>query len=212
MTMPLYLEVMTLPKSLVVVLAMLTLCVLSSCSIQKRTTAPGWHVEKASRMSRQAGPSNSLSPDVKSESPALTRMKRISPRALDWTTGRFPADTSAVDAMARRKVKRALRREIRFREQIVAFPGAGAIRLVTPEAIADMWHDRAERISGEQGQPLSKVAPDEFARLEHLRDLDQESMQDLKRKMMIKFFVGLVVGFALLPLFVYAILSLSLYL
>ena len=114
--------------------------------------------------------------------------------------------------MARRKVKRALRREIRFREQIVAFPGAGAIRLVTPEAIADMWHDRAERISGEQGQPLSKVAPDEFARLEHLRDLDQESMQDLKRKMMIKFFVGLVVGFALLPLFVYAILSLSLYL
>ena len=201
---------MTLPKSLVVVLAMLTLCVLSSCSIQKRTTAPGWHVEKASRVFRQAGPSTSLTPPVQPDPTTLTRMKRISPRALDWTTGSFPADTSAVDAKARRKVKRALRREIRFREQIVAFPGAGAIRLVKPEAIADMWHHRAERISGEQGQPLSKVAPDEFARLEHLRDLDQESMQDLKRKMMIKFLVGLVVMLALLPLFVYAFLFLAL--
>ena len=201
---------MTLPKSLVVVLAMVTLGLLAGCSVQKRTTAPGWHVEKASRMSRHAGPSNSLSLDVKSESPALQRMNRLPPRALDWTTGSFPADTSTVDAKARRKVKRALRREIRFREQIVAFPSAGAIRLVKPEAIADMWHHRAERISGEQGQPLSKVAPGEFARLEHLRDLDQETMQDLKAKMMIKFFVGLVVGLALLPLFVYAILFLSL--
>ena len=151
------------------VLALLACAMLSSCSVQKRTTAPGWHVEKASGWFRQAGPSNSLTPQVKPDLPMLTRMNRLPPRTLGWTMRRFPADTSAVDAKARRKVKRALRREIRFREQIVMFPRAGAIRLVKPEAIADLWHDRAERLSGEQGQPLSKVAPDEFARLERLR-------------------------------------------
>lgn len=40
---------MTSPKPLVVGLAMLTLCVLAGCSLQKRTTAPGWYVERASR-------------------------------------------------------------------------------------------------------------------------------------------------------------------
>ena len=86
------------------------------------------------------------------------------------------------------------------------FPRAGAIRLVKPEAIADLWHDRAERLSGEQGQPLSKVAPDEFARLERLRDPDLETMQDLKAKTVIKVLAGLVVGLALLPLLLLALL------
>lgn len=40
---------MTLPKSLVGLLAMTAGCLLSSCSAQKRTTAPGWHIERASR-------------------------------------------------------------------------------------------------------------------------------------------------------------------
>ena len=40
---------MTLPKSLVGLFAMTAACLLSSCSVQKRTTAPGWHVERSSR-------------------------------------------------------------------------------------------------------------------------------------------------------------------
>ena len=51
MNMPFYLGIMTLPKSLVVVLAVLMLCVLSGCSVQKRTIAPGWHVEKRGKVS-----------------------------------------------------------------------------------------------------------------------------------------------------------------
>ena len=187
------------------VLALLACAMLTGCSVQKRTTAPGWHVEKASKVFRQAGPSSSLTPAVRSEPLALKRMNRIPPRALHWTTSTFPADTLVVDAKARRKVKRALRREIRYREQIVMFPSAGAFSLVEPEVIADMWHDRAERISGEQGQPLSNVAPDEFARLERLRDPDLETMQDLKAKMVIKVLIGLVVGLALVPILLYAL-------
>ena len=40
---------MTLPKSLVGWFAMTAACLLSSCFVQKRTTSPGWHVERSSR-------------------------------------------------------------------------------------------------------------------------------------------------------------------
>ena len=40
---------MTLPNSLVVLLAMTAACLLSSCSVQKRTISPGWHIERSSR-------------------------------------------------------------------------------------------------------------------------------------------------------------------
>ena len=33
----------------VAVLTLLACAMLSSCSVQKRTTAPGWHVERSSR-------------------------------------------------------------------------------------------------------------------------------------------------------------------
>lgn len=40
---------MTLPKSLVGLFTMTAACLLSSCSVQKRTTSPGWHIERSSR-------------------------------------------------------------------------------------------------------------------------------------------------------------------
>ena len=171
---------MTLPKSLVVALPVLMLCVLSSCSVQKRTTALGWHVEKAPSLFHRAGPSTSLTLDVKAELPALQRMNRLPPRALDWTTSRLPADTSAVDAKVKKKVRRALRREIRIREDLLMFPLGSAIGLRKREA--EKWHDRAEQICNEQGQFLNEVAPDEFARLESLRYPGRETLQELKTR------------------------------
>jgi len=73
---------MTLPKSLVVVPAVLMLCVLSSCSIQKRTTAPGWHVERASR---QASTVQVHTPVANDDSKRASRLQRrlepVVPRA-----------------------------------------------------------------------------------------------------------------------------------
>ena len=180
MNMLIYLVLMTLPKSLLVVLALLTLCLLAGCSVQKRTTAPGWHVEKATNLFHQAGASSSLMPDTKSESPALTRMNRIPPRALDWTPKQAPMDTSRVNARVKRQVKRALRREIQFREQVLMFPRGLARGL--NEWHADNWHERAEKRSEAQGQPLSELAPDELAKLEHLQNPSRETMQKLKTR------------------------------
>lgn len=172
---------MTLPKSLVCWFAVLAVLWLTGCSVQKRTTAPGWHVEKAPSLFHQiGGPSASLTLDVKAELPALQRMNRLPPRALDWTTSRLPADTSAVDAKVKKKVRRALRREIRIREDLLMFPLGSAIGLRKREA--EKWHDRAEQICNEQGQFLNEVAPDEFARLESLRYPGRETLQELKTR------------------------------
>ena len=172
---------MTLPKSLVCWFAVLAVLWLTGCSVQKRTTAPGWHVEKAPSLFHQiGGPSASLTLDVKAELPALQRMNRLPPRALDWTTSRLPADTSAVDAKVKKKVRRALRREIRIREDLLMFPLGSAIGLRKREA--EKWHDRAEQICKEQGQFLNEVAPDEFARLESLRYPGRETLQELKTR------------------------------
>jgi hypothetical protein len=180
MNMPIYLGIMTLPKTLVVVLAMLTLCLLAGCSVQKRTTAPGWHVEKATNLFHQTGPSSCLTPDAKSESPSLARMNRIPPRVLERTTSAFPADTSAVDAELRKQVTRALQREIKKRTALLMFPNGLSSDLRKRKA--EKWHDRAEQICKEQGQFLNDVAPDEFAKLESLRYPGRETMKELKRK------------------------------
>ena len=159
-------------------LALFACALLSSCSVQKRTTAPGWHVEKRGKVFRQAVPSSSLTPAVMSEPLALQRMNRIPPRALAWKTRTFPADTLVVDAKLRKQVTRALGREIRCREQIVMFPRGLLSGLMKREA--EQWHEKAEQICKEQGQFLNDVAPDKFARAERLRYPGQEMRQDLK--------------------------------
>ena len=81
--MPIYLRLMTLPKSLVVVPAMLACALLLSCSVQKRTTAPGWHIERASRrapsiQAQSPKPQNNPKRAGRDES----RLKPINLRAL----------------------------------------------------------------------------------------------------------------------------------
>ena len=198
---------MKLPKSLVVLLAMTAACLLSSCSVQKRTTAPGWHVEKASGWFRQAGPSSSLAPQVKPDLPTLTRMKRLPPRALDWTTSTLPTDTSAVDAKVKRQVTSALRREIRVREELLMFPRLPPSVSELKKADAEKWHNRAEQICKEQGQFLSEVAPDEFARLESLRYPSRDTMKELKQRKKRRVVAGstFVLVFTVLLLFLLAI-------
>lgn len=80
--MPIYFGIMTLPKSLVVVMAVLMLCVLSGCSVQKRTTAPGWHIERASRQApsvqaQSPKPQNNLKRECRDQ----RRLKLVVPRA-----------------------------------------------------------------------------------------------------------------------------------
>ena len=181
------------------VLALLACAMLTGCSVQKRTTAPGWHVEKASGWFRKAGPSSSLTPQVKPDLPTLTRMKRLPPRALHLTTSTLPADTSAVDAKVKRQVTSALRREIELREANLMFPHGLSNGFRKREA--EKWHDKAEQLCLEQEQFLNEVAPDEFARLESLRYPSRETMQELKRKkrlIILAPFVALMAVIALL--------------
>jgi len=189
------------------VLALLACAMLSGCSIQKRTTAPGWHVEKASRVSRQAGPSSSLTPQVKTDPPTLTRMNRLPPRSVEWKTSAFPADTSVVDAKVKRKVTSALRREIRVREELLMFPRLPSSVSELKKADAEKWHNRAEQICKEQGQFLSEVAPDEFARLESLRYPSRDTMKELKQRKKRRAVAGstFVLVFTVLLLFLLAI-------
>lgn len=80
--MPIYLGLMTLPKSLVAVLAVLMLCVLSGCSVQKRTTAPGWHIERASREALSVQAQRPKPQDnLKRECRDRRRLKLVVPRA-----------------------------------------------------------------------------------------------------------------------------------
>ena len=204
--MPFYLGIMTLPKSLVVVPAVLMLCVLSSCSIQKRTTAPGWHVENAPKVFRQAGPSNSLSLDVKFEPPALQRLDRLPPRALSWTTSTLPTDTSAVDAKVKSQVTGALRKEIRVREKLLMFP-RGPLS-AWRKAEAEKRHNSAEQICKEQGLYLSEVAPDEFARVEKLRYPSRDTMKELKRRKTSTVVVLVLLSIGAIAYFLYLLSSL----
>ena len=198
---------MTLPKALAGWFAILAVFWITGCSVQKRTTAPGWHVEKASGGFRQAGPSSSLTPQVKPDLPTLTRMKRLPPRALDWTTSTFLADTLVVDAKLRKQVTRALQREIELREANLMFPHGLSNGFRKREA--EKWHDKAEQRCLEQEQFLNEVAPDEFARLESLRYPSRETMQELKRKkrliILAPFVVLMAVIALLLPLIAGAI-------
>ena len=158
-------------------------------------------------MSRQAGPSSFLTPQVKPDLPTLTRMKRLLPRALDWTTSTFLADTSVVDAKLRKQVTRALQREIELREANLMFPHGLSNGFRKREA--EKWHDKAEQRCLEQEQFLNEVAPDEFARLESLRFPSRETMQELKRKkrliILAPFVVLMAVIALLLPLIAGAI-------
>ena len=197
---------MTLPKSLAGWFAVLAVFWLTGCSVQKRTTAPGWHVEKASRVSRQTGPSSSLTIQVKTDPLTLTRMNRLPPRAVEWTTSAFPADTSVVDAKVKRKVRSALRIEIRMREDLLMFPNRTTIGLREQEA--EKWHDRAEQICKEQEQFLHEVAPDEIARLESLRDPSRETMQELKRKKRLTIWALILSPFVLLAVLIALLLPL----
>ena len=191
---------MTWSKSLVGWIAILAVFWLTGCSVQKRTTTPGWHVEKRGKVFRQAVPSSSLTPAVMSEPLALQRMNRIPPRALAWKTRSFPADTLVVDAKLSKQVTRALRREIRCREQIVMFPrglSSGAMKCG-----AERWRDKAEQRCKDHGQFLSEVAPDEFARAERLCYPDQEVRQDLKgRKIFLIVLWSVLAAYALVLTF-----------
>jgi len=198
---------MTLPKSLVVVPAVLMLCVLSSCSIQKRTTAPGWHVEKAPSLFHPiGGPSSSLTPAVRPEPLALQRLDRLPPRALDWTKSRFPADTSAVDAKVKRQVKRALRREIQTRKRMLMYPQG--LRKNVNERVADELHAKAVRQCLAQGKQLNELAPEEFAQLEHLQNPSCQTLRALKVRKFVEI-VGLIVlaAFDFFLIFLVVVLS-----
>ena len=193
---------MILPKTLAGWIAILAVFWITGCSVQKRTTAPGWHVEKTTGWFRQAGPSSSLTPQVNPDLPSLTRMKRLPPRALDWTTSIFLADTLEVDAKLRKQVWRALKHEIELREANLMFPHGLSNGFRKREA--EKWHDKAEQLCLEQEQFLNEVAPDELARLESLRYPSRETMQELKRKKMLIILAPFVVLMAviafLLPL------------
>ena len=197
---------MTLLKSLAGWFAVLAVLWLTGCSVQKRTTAPGWHVEKASRVSRQAGPSSSLTPQVKPDLPTLTWMKRLPPRALDWTTSTFLADTSAVDAKVKSQVTGALRKEIRVREKLLMFP-RGPLS-AWRKAEAEKRHNRAEQICKEQGLYLSEVAPDEFARVEKLRYPGRDTMKELKRRKTSTVVVLVLLSIGAIAYFLYLLSSL----
>ena len=74
---------MTLPKSLVGLLAMTAACLLSSCSVQKRTTAPGWHIERASRQALTVQAHSAKSCDKpKLERSHTQRLALVVPRSL----------------------------------------------------------------------------------------------------------------------------------
>ena len=177
------------------VLALLACAMLSGCSIQKRTTAPGWHVEKAPSLFHQiGGPSSSLTPAVKPEPSALRRLDRLPPRALDWTTSTLPTDTSAVDAKVKRQVKRILRREIRLRKRMLMYP-KGAFRSEYERSAYEL-HVRAARKCAAQGQQLSEFAPEEFSQLEHLQDPSRDTMRKLKGRKVVEF-LALAVSLAL---------------
>ena len=131
-------------------------------------------------------------------------MNRIPARALDWTTRQALIDTSRVNARVKRQVKRALRREIQFREQVLMFPRGLARGL--NEWHADNWHERAEARSEAQGQLLSELAPDEFAKLEHLQNPSRETMQKLKTRKTLTVVAILVLSIAAILLVLYAAL------
>jgi len=188
------------------VLALLACAMLTGCSVQKRTTAPGWHVEKASGWFRQAGPSNSLTPQVKPDLPTLTRMDRLPPRALSWTTSTLPTDTSAVDAKVKSQVTGALRKEIRVREKLLMFP-RGPLS-AWRKAEAEKRHNSAEQICKEQGLYLSEVAPDEFARVEKLRYPSRDTMKELKRRKTSTVVVLVLLSIGAIAYFLYLLSSL----
>ena len=205
--MPFYLGIMTLPKSLVVVPAVLMLCVLSSCSIQKRTTFTGWHVEKAPSLFHQiGGPSSSLTPAVKPEPLALQRLDRLPPRALSWTTRQAPMDTSVVYAKVKRQVKRALRREIQTRKRMLMYP-QGLGKNIN-ERVADELHAKAVRQCLAQGKQLNELAPEEFAQLEHLQNPSCQTQRALKVRKFVEI-VGWIVlaAFAFFLIFFAVLLS-----
>ena len=188
------------------VLALLACAMLTGCSVRKRTTAPGWHVEKASGWFRQAGPSNSLTPQVKPDLPTLTRMDRLPPRALSWTTSTLPTDTSAVDAKVKSQVTGALRKEIRVREKLLMFP-RGPLS-AWRKAEAEKRHNSAEQICKEQGLYLSEVAPDEFARVEKLRYPSRDTMKELKRRKTSTVVVLVLLSIGAIAYFLYLLSSL----
>ena len=198
---------MTLPKSLAGWFAVLAVFWLTGCSVQKRTTAPGWHVEKASRVSRQTGPSSSLTIQVKTDPLTLTRMNRLPPRAVEWTTSAFPADTSVVDAKVKSQVTSALRKEIRVREKLLMFP-RGPLS-AWRKAEAEKRHNRAEQICKEQGLFLSEVAPDEFAKVEQLRYPGRDTMKELKRAKQIRVFAGVMIVLAVLVAMLFFLAALT---
>ena len=66
----------------VAVLALMACAMLSSCSVQKRTTAPGWHVERSSRHApsvqvQRPKPQNNLKRECRDQ----LRLKLVVPRA-----------------------------------------------------------------------------------------------------------------------------------
>ena len=66
----------------VAVLALMACAMLSSCSVQKRTTAPGWHVERSSRhapsvQAQRPKPQNNLKRECRDQ----LRLKLVVPRA-----------------------------------------------------------------------------------------------------------------------------------
>ena len=65
------------------VLALLACAMLTGCSVQKRTTAPGWHIERASRQApsvqaQRPKPQNNLKRECRDQ----RRLKLVVPRAL----------------------------------------------------------------------------------------------------------------------------------
>ena len=113
-------------------------------------------------------------------------------------------DTSLINARVKRQVKRALRREIQFRKQVLMFP-RGLLRGLN-EWHADNWHEKAEARCEGQGQPLSELAPDELAKLEHLQNPSRGTMQKVKTRKTLTVVATVVLLIAAIRLVLYAAL------
>ena len=75
---------MTSSNAVVALLTTLTWCLLSSCSVQKRSTAPGWHVERASHHAASVQLHTPVAHDLsKPENSHLRILATVDPRP--WT-------------------------------------------------------------------------------------------------------------------------------
>ena len=167
-------------KSFLLILFMFAASWMTSCSVQKRTTAPGWHVENASKVFHHSRPVYTHLSLTKKELSPTTQKSLIPMRSKEFRLEKLALDTLAIGSKWKKQVRRFLRHEIKFRERALMFPkglsAANNLRL------ADLWHEKAEKQCTEESHDLKDVAREEYNELERLRNPRPEKMEKLKRR------------------------------